>query len=319
MTQAITQSAATDPEHHPPTEPEVDGRRLPVVPAPPKRARSGGPRTHGGKLKSSKNAMKAGIFSKSPVVGDEQPEDWEALRQGLWDHFQPVGYHEEMLVDQIALNRQQMARLNRSMNGIVRHQFDALHQVDRHTLTRRFVDLPPDEAVWFFGGDPESALEALDALKMDAAETALEFYQVEPFLLALTISCDLDPNFRWPCVPAGQEVGDVEGWNVGLVRQCLEAAAAQCKKEPERVIKEAREEVKTAMFHQHLRRRTSEHRGQLRADQALLPPDKELEKSMRYMAAFDKQYDRLMRHLENSQRARANSLPPPIRIDIQET
>ena len=78
----ITQSGATDPEHDPPTEPEIDGRRPRAVPAPRKRAGSGGPRTPAGKAKSSKNAMKAGIFSKSPVVGDERPEDWEAHRQG---------------------------------------------------------------------------------------------------------------------------------------------------------------------------------------------------------------------------------------------
>ena len=312
-----TQSGSSDPEHDPPPEPELGGDRLRAVPAPLDRAGAGGPRTPEGKRKSSKNATKAGIFSKSPVVGDERPEDWEALRQGLWDSFQPVGYHEEMLVDQMALNRLQKARLNRSMDGIVQHQFDALHQVDRDTLVDHIVDLPPDEAIWF-PSDPESALECLDALENDNTETALEIYQVEPFLLALTISCGLDPTFRWPNVPESQEVGDVEGWNVGLVRQCLEAAATQSKKDPERVIKEAREEAEKAAFHKYLRRQASERRRQLRAAQALLPPDKELTKHNQYGTRLDKEYDTLMRHLENSKRARANSLPPPLRIDIQE-
>ena len=138
-------------------------------------------------------------------------------------------------------------------------------------------------------------------------------------MLALTISCGLDPTFRWPNVPESQEVGDVEGWNVGLVRQCLEAAATQSKKDPERVIKEAREEAEKAAFHQYLRRLTSEHQEQLRAAQALLPPDKDLERFIRLTGALDTQYDRLTRRLENAQRARANSLPPPIRIDLQET
>lgn len=314
----ITQSGAADPEDDPPTEPEVDNGRLRAVPAPGKRAGAGGPRTPAGKAKSSKNAMKAGIFSKSPVVGDERPEDWEAHRQGLWDSIGPVSYLEEMLVDEMALNRQQKARLNRSMDGIVQHQFAALHQVDRYTFVEHIVDLPPDEAAWF-ASDPESALECLDALENDSTETALEIYQVEPFLLALTISCGLDPTFRWPNVPESQEVGDVEGWNVGLVRQCLEAAATLSKKDPERVINEAREEAEKAAFHQYLRRRTSEHQEQLRAAQALLPPDKDLERFKNLTSTLEAQYDRLMRRLENAQRARANSLPPPIRIDLQET
>ena len=259
----------------------------------------------------------AGIFSKSPVVGDERPEDWEAHRQGLWDSKGPVGYHEEMLVDQLALNRLQKARLICSMNGSVQHQFDVLHQVNRDTLIDHIEELPPDEAVWFVS-DTETALECLDALEKGGTETALELYLVEPVLLALSIACGLGPTFSWPNVPEGLEVGDVEGWNVGLIRQCLEAAATQGKKEPERVIKEAREEAERAAFHQDLRRQASERREQLRAARAPLPPDKELTKHNQYGTRLDKEYDTLMRHLENSQRARANSLPPPIRIDIQE-
>jgi hypothetical protein len=318
MSLVTQQSGATDPEHDPPTEPAVDGRQLRAVRALHKQAGSGGlNRTPEGKAKSSKNATKVGIFSKSPVVGDERPEDWEALRQGLWDSFQPFGYLEEMLVDEMALNRQQKARLNRFMDGIVQHQFDALNHFDRDTHLACYLNLPLDEAAWFVS-DPESALECLDALEKDGTETALEIYQVEPLLLALSIACGLDPTFRWPNVPEGQEVGDVEGWNVGLVRQCLEAAAAQRKQEPERVIKEARAEAEAAGFRQYLRRQAIEHREKLRAAQALLPADRELEKIMRYGTYLDKEYERLTRHLENSQRARANSLPPSIRIDIQE-
>ena len=86
----ITQSGATDPEDDPPTKSEVDGGRLRAVSAPRKPAGSGGPRSPEGKAKSSKNATKAGIFSKSPVLGDERPKDWQALRQGLWDSSSPL-------------------------------------------------------------------------------------------------------------------------------------------------------------------------------------------------------------------------------------
>jgi hypothetical protein len=106
-----TQSGAADPEHDPSTKSEADDGQLLAVSAPRKRTGSGGPRSPEGKAKSSKNATKAGIFSKSPVLGDERRKDWGALRQGLWDSFQPFGYLEEMLVDELALNRQQKARL----------------------------------------------------------------------------------------------------------------------------------------------------------------------------------------------------------------
>jgi hypothetical protein len=299
------------------TQAQVDGPRLRTVTASNRASSGGGPRTPQGKAKSSKNAMKSGIFSKSPIVGDEKEEDWEKHRQGLWDSFQPVGSYEEMLVDQIALNRQQKARLQRSMDGVVQHQLDELHQVHRETLIDHLDGLPADEAIWF-GFNPDEAVLTLEMVDKDSDDTALEFYQVEPVLVALRLSCELDADFTWSCVPEGLQPEDVETWNLGLIRQCLEAAATHSKKELQQVRDEALEEAEKAAFLKYLRREAAKHQYHLRAARALLPPAKDLELNMRYTASLDKEFERLIRHLENSQRARANALPPPIRIDVHE-
>ena len=140
---------------------------------------------------------------------------------------------------------------------------------------------------------------------------------MEPLLLALSIACGLDPKFRWPTVPEGQEVGDVEDWNVGLVHQCVQAAA-ECNKEPERVIKEARREADSAAFHQRLRRQVSELRAAA-GRQGSAPCEQGTREDHALRDLSHKEYNTLIRNLENSQRARANSLPPPIRFDVQET
>jgi hypothetical protein len=61
-----------------------------------------GPRTLLGKERSKYNAMKHGICSNQIVSKNETPAEYEALVEGLWDHFQPVGVLEEFLVDKLA-------------------------------------------------------------------------------------------------------------------------------------------------------------------------------------------------------------------------
>ena len=218
----------------------------------------------------------------------------------------------------MAHNFWKKARLERSMNGVVEHQLEAVSLLDRGTREAHALRLPPNERRWL-GEQPEWALEVFQALEEDSDDTALVIDQVEPFLLALRIVCGLPSWHRWPDFAEGQEAGEIQDWTVGLVRQCVEASAAHCQKKPQHVIWEAGHEAETAKFHQDLRRATSDNRDRLRAARALLPSDKELEKHMRYGTHLDKEYERLTRQLEDCQLARADSLPPPIRIDIKES
>jgi hypothetical protein len=96
-------------------------------PGAPVRKRGGGPKTPAGKARSSKNATKVGTYAKSPVIGDESQEDWEEFLDGLRASLCPQGTYEERLVDDIALNRQQRARLDRWEYGIVKGQVDHIY------------------------------------------------------------------------------------------------------------------------------------------------------------------------------------------------
>jgi hypothetical protein len=51
--------------------------------------RSTGPRTAEGKSRSRLNALKHGLSAKSIVIGDERPEDFEALRDAVVEHYRP--------------------------------------------------------------------------------------------------------------------------------------------------------------------------------------------------------------------------------------
>jgi hypothetical protein len=64
---------------------------------------SSGPKTEGGKANSSKNAIKHGIFARKLFSPTEQGElsEYEELATQLVDHYQPNGFKEELLVEQI--------------------------------------------------------------------------------------------------------------------------------------------------------------------------------------------------------------------------
>ena len=67
---------------------------------------STGPKTTEGKLVSSRNATRHGIYSRDIVIDSaplkENREDYDNLRQSLFDELRPIGEFEERLVIKIA-------------------------------------------------------------------------------------------------------------------------------------------------------------------------------------------------------------------------
>ena len=61
-----------------------------------------GPRTEIGKQRSSKNAIKFGIFSKATLLKGESASQYRELLEGLWKTWQPVGKAEELDVEKLA-------------------------------------------------------------------------------------------------------------------------------------------------------------------------------------------------------------------------
>ena len=78
--------------------------------------RTGGPRTQLGKLASSKNALKTGVYSVQQILPGEKQEDFEELHQMFKDDFQPVGITEASLVHEISLLAWKKLRLERIEN-----------------------------------------------------------------------------------------------------------------------------------------------------------------------------------------------------------
>ena len=61
--------------------------------------RSTGPRSVEGKARSSMNAVKHGLLSRQPLLADEDPAEYEELRDRLFEALAPDGAVEDLLVD----------------------------------------------------------------------------------------------------------------------------------------------------------------------------------------------------------------------------
>jgi hypothetical protein len=63
---------------------------------------STGPRTPEGKQRSAANSFKHGLYSKAVVTSDEDPAEFEALRESLRSEHQPANTTEDILVNELA-------------------------------------------------------------------------------------------------------------------------------------------------------------------------------------------------------------------------
>lgn len=82
-------------------------------------AKSSGPVTPEGKVASSQNALKTGIFSKRRLLSDEDPAAYQALVESLNDTFNPASMVEQILIDRMAMSRHRLARLERAEAAVV--------------------------------------------------------------------------------------------------------------------------------------------------------------------------------------------------------
>jgi hypothetical protein len=81
--------------------------------------RSTGPRTSAGKTRSSKNALRHGVYSVLPVVpGLEESEDWATHRAGILKSLAPEGTLEESLAERVALCLWRLNRVHRYETAI---------------------------------------------------------------------------------------------------------------------------------------------------------------------------------------------------------
>lgn len=80
--------------------------------SPAQSRKRGGPRTPQGKRKSSRNALKHGIFSTTALLEGESKSEYDTLLKSLVDHFAPEDAPEAFLVSILAYNLWRRRRIS---------------------------------------------------------------------------------------------------------------------------------------------------------------------------------------------------------------
>ena len=85
--------------------------------------KSTGPKTTAGKKRVSRNSTRHGFYSKWLLVqhqdGEESQAEYDELYAGIVEDYQPVGWHEEDLVDKIAAWSWRLRRAIRYESGLI--------------------------------------------------------------------------------------------------------------------------------------------------------------------------------------------------------
>ncbi len=103
--------------------------------------RTGGPKTAAGKVVTSTNALKTGVFSKMVVLPGEDPAEFDALQAHFFEDFKPVGVVEEAMVYELSTIVWKKLRLDKIEHNLFEDILnravtrDELKQVDFYLLS----------------------------------------------------------------------------------------------------------------------------------------------------------------------------------------
>ena len=118
--------------------------------------RSTGPRSQGGKARSALNSTKHGLTSSEIVIGAEDPQEFDELRQGLVEDFCPQTTIERELVNRLAGYLWQLRRVPRLEAALMRKQLE----IAQYASFEKKIDDLPDAALLRLVGLAKTAMAA---------------------------------------------------------------------------------------------------------------------------------------------------------------
>jgi hypothetical protein len=236
--------------------------------------RSTGPITPEGKARSSKNALRHGVYATLPVIpGLEWNEDWETHQNGILKSLAPEGTLEEALTERVALCLWRLTRVHRYETAItcvglerieeqlrprkpaVKINFPGLESDEEDVATiepevalgKILKELHAKQGTVALWEGTHRLLEHLPELSDGAAVSGDDAYGVfEDLLSALPDEgegTDIEePGFLIAVGVPEDAVDDAygwDGWTAGMVRQGLAELAHSAGIAPEKLLAKA--------------------------------------------------------------------------------
>jgi hypothetical protein len=288
--------------------------------------KSAGPRTQKGKDRSRWNALKHGLLSKQVVVplkeGKESEAAWERLLAQLREDLAPQGALEEMMVERIAASYWRLGRAVRFETAEIAKQLESTQrdevseQSKRLLTSRQRLRLDDDEArgeLRHSSGGLRYLIYVLDKARDDVQRVG---YTSKPCLTMLSENFgSYEGGFASRCSDLtrraiqgppkpGQAAGDAQG----------KLSPEECKRTILGLIASEREQLEAMLV---VAVESESREMEIKLATLALPPDRAMERILRYETAIERQLYRALSQLERLQRQRKGEPAPPVtKVDI---
>ena len=267
--------------------------------------KSTGPKSAEGKAQSRMNALKHGILAREVVLrgklDGEHGREFETLRRLYWEHLEPVGPLEEMLVERIVTTYWRLHRVLIAERGEIlcsleggRHRGQMMKAGG---LLSAQIGSPAMRLPWTYGA-AEAIVDARDCVRCGEELT-------EPVLGRLVKALEGRPGMVWHLQRVREFVPEnAEG---------LSAEAVRAKRQ-QHLLKFLNELLESCEAGLREVAESEAEKLKVRLDASLLPGQKIVDKLLRYETSLQRQMYQAMNQLERLQRLRKGEVVPPVAI-----
>jgi len=142
-------------------------------------AKSRGPVSADGKVKSSRNAVKFGIFSKDLLLPGESQDDFDDMLTALLHEHQPAGHLETLMVERLAVTMWRQQRLVKAerANILLEQRKQIINKLESEVLLAKFRPKGIDDILTELTGGEDKSLLIKDAQIFNMYTENLSRYQ----------------------------------------------------------------------------------------------------------------------------------------------
>jgi hypothetical protein len=286
-----------------------------------------GPRSEIGKKRSSRNAIKSGLFAKATLLPGESRAEYESLRQRFWKAKQPGDGFEEVLFEMIVSNVWRQLRVQIVENAEIRmksdfRDFDQLRSEEAEA--QRIIQSGQPGAMEMVAFQAvalilyiynplilQRCIELLGELRMGIKTNGFDEEEDGPILRRI-YGDPSDPHYRHllndeysilrktAIVPEEEKEGYL--------------TPQECK---QRILREISMEIKRLEQYQRQQELIESKRSKVGMLLRLVPDSSVLERLLRSRNSLEREFYRLLAQYERAQRIRKGQpLPPEVDVKI---
>jgi len=281
-----------------------------------------GPRTVVGKRRSSRNATKFGIFSKSTLLEGESRAEYESLRKAFWKSKSPGDEFEEILLDKMVSNCWRQCRALIAEGAEIRKnsefvEFDRQQKElkEAEEITQRWYaktrpGFVPEPVGFMWSienpGVLERCTEILVELQQGIEATGLDLDRDGP-LLEIIYGDPAKAHLRKTLQDEYSEALDTADLTEEERARPRYSTPEECK---QHVLEEIGAEIARLEQYQKDREPVEFKRSDVEILRQRVPDSPGLDRLLRYASSLERAFDRMLTQYDRAQRMRKGQPPP---------